>query len=260
MEKAVQKDYFRQRIKGVADHFSLFVQNKNPEELHQMRVEIKKAYALLKLQKFKENDSQKLKYFRPVRNIFKQAGLIREAQINLQILQSIPVQDEKLKLFLQETIENETKKFLIKAHDFSSQSEKNGVKILKNIKALPVKKVHTFCRMHLKLISKNFQRKLYISHLHESRKSIKALIHLHEILPNEGFDELQINWSYLFEFQEKIGNWHDLHRTEFWMKKNRVNKSSLKIIHAKLQEQLAEIRELKKGFEIKTLGLNGNRA
>jgi len=86
------------------------------------------------------------------------------------------------------------------------------------------------------------------------------LIHLHELSPNYQTGELQLNWPYLDLLQDKIGKWHDMHRTELWMKKNKANKSSLKIIHAKLQEQLVEIREMKKDFEIKTLGLNGNGA
>lgn len=132
-------------------------------------------------------------------------------------------------------------------------------KTLKKVEGVPDNAVSDFFRTHLQLASRNLKRKLFISHLHESRKSLKVLIHLHELSPNCQTGELQLNWPYLDLLQDKIGKWHDLHRTEFWMKKNRVNKSSLKIIHAKLQEQLAEIRELKKGFEIKTLGLNGNR-
>jgi CHAD domain-containing protein len=260
LKKGVQKDYFKERIKGVADNLSHFVKDQNLEALHQMRVEAKKAHSLLKLQVFSDPDNKTIKYFTPIRKIFRQAGLIREAQLNLENLDSIQIQDEKMRHLLQITVEKETKTFLFKARHFGDHLKKSVEKTLKKVETMPDKAISDFFRNHLQLASKNLKRKLFINHLHESRKSLKVLIHLHELSPNYQTGELQLNWPYLDLFQDKIGKWHDMHRTELWMKKSKANKSSLKVIHAKLQEQLAEIRELKKDFEIKTLGLNGNGA
>ncbi|MCL6260604.1 CHAD domain-containing protein [Aquiflexum sp. TKW24L] len=228
------------------------------EYLHQMRVEIKKAHSLLKLQLFSDSANQAIQHFKPVRKIFKKAGLIREAQLNLQNIDLIRVEDEKIRLLLQTNIEEGIKIFLSNTTDFGSKLEKSGKKTLKKIKEIPDKKVLAFYRTQLQKASKNFKRKLFINHLHESRKSLKVLSHIHEILPNNLFEELQINWVYVELLQQKIGNWHDMHLTECWMKKNKANKKDLKIIQKNLQEQLVEIKEIKKDFEIKALGLNGN--
>lgn len=260
MEKAIQKDYFKERIKGVIENFSFFVKDQNMEALHQMRVEVKKAHSLLKLQVYSDPGSKTIKYFPPIRKIFKQGGLIREAQLHLENLVLAQIQDEKMRLLLQAEIEKETKKFLTIASDFGDHPKKSLDKTLKKMEAVPDKKVQAFYRTHLHLASKNLKRKLFINHLHESRKFLKVLIHLHEISPEDGWEEIQINWTYLDELQEKIGNWHDMHRTEAWMKKNKAAKTSLTIIHSRIQEQLTEIKKLKKDFEIKALNLNGKRA
>lgn len=260
MEKAIQKEYFKERIKGVADNFSLFVKDQNLEALHQMRVEVKKAHSMLKLQVFSDQGTKTIKHFLPIRKIFKQAGLIREAQLNLENLNLIQIQDGKIRHFLQSEVEKETKRFLTKASDFGDHLKKSVDKTLKKIEAVPEKKVQAFYRTHLHFVSKNLKRKLFINHLHESRKSLKVLIHLHEILPEDGLEDIQINWTYIGELQEKIGNWHDIHRTESWMKKNKANKNSLTEIRTRLLEQLTEIKKLKKNFEIKALNLNEKRA
>ena len=257
MEKGIHKKYLEEIIKGIEKNFSLFVKDQNPEDLHRMRVEVKKANSLLKLQVFAKPKSKVIHFFRPIRKIFKQAGLIREAKLNLENLESIQVQDEKIKQLLQTEVDKETKKYLFKARKFGNQLEKSGAITLKKMKTVPDKKVQAFCRFHLQVVSKNFKRKLYVNYLHESRKSLKLLIHIHEIMPDTSFEALQINWSYFDQLQEKIGIWHDFHRTAYWMKKNKANKISLKTIHSRLQEQLAEIKELKKDFEIKALDLNG---
>ena len=248
----------KQKINGVADNLSLFVKDQNPEALHQMRVEVKKAHSLLKLQEFKNPNNKTIYFFRPVRKIFKAGGLIREAQLNLENLDTISIQDEKIRHLLQCIVEKETKAFLFKARDFGDHVKGSVEKTLKKVEAVPNKAISNFFRTHLQLASKNLKRKLFINHLHESRKSLKVLIHLHELSPNYQMGELRLNWPYLDLLQDKIGKWHDMHRTEFWMKKNKAKKSSLKMIRAKLQEQLAEIRELKNDFEIKALSLNDN--
>jgi CHAD domain-containing protein len=258
LKKAVQRDYIKERIKSVSDLLSLFVKDQNLEALHQMRVEVKKANSLLKLQEFNIPKTKTLYFFRPIKKIFKKAGLIREAQLNLENLESFQIQDEKMKLRLQNIVQKETEHFLSKTGDFEDQVNKSLKKTLKRIEAVQEEKALDFYRFHLNLAAKNLKRKLFINHLHESRKSLKVLIHLHEIPAFGQIGDLQLNWSYLDLLQDNIGKWHDLHRTGFWMKRNKANKNSLKTIQSILKGQLAEIRELKKDFEIKALNLNGN--
>lgn len=258
MKKGIQKDYLKERITGVADNLSHFVKDQNPEALHQMRVEIKKVNSLLRLQVFANPKSKTVYCFRPVKKLFKQAGLIREAQLNLENLESIQVKDEKLELLIQTIIGKETKKFFVNAVDSEKKLKRSSEKTLKKVESVPENKALDFFRINLKFVSKNLKRRLYINRLHESRKSIKILIHIHELSPKYQIGELEINWIYLDLLQDKIGKWHDMYRTELWMKKNKANKSSLKIIHKSLQEQLIEIKELKKDFEIKVMNLNGN--
>lgn len=256
MKKAAQKDYIKERLKSVSDHLSLFVKDQNHEALHQLRVEVKKANSLLKLQEFKNPKTKTIYFFRPIRKIFKKAGLIREAQLNLENLESFQIQDEKMKLRLQNIVQKQTKDFLSKIGDFEDQINKSLKKTLKRIEPIKEEKGLDFYRFHLNLAAKKLKRKLLVNHLHESRKSLKVLIHLHELPSFDQIGDLKINWPYLDLLQDKIGKWHDLHRTEFWMKKNKANKTSLKIIQTILKGQFAEIKELRKDFEIKALNLN----
>src|SRR4051794_6401150 len=59
--------------------FKEFTNSKDPEKLHRFRVQVKKIKSFLTLLESDKRNEQLLKKFKPVKKIFKSAGVIRDA-------------------------------------------------------------------------------------------------------------------------------------------------------------------------------------
>src|SRR5450432_3680523 len=103
LSKARQRKYFDKRWESLYKHFGLFFISQNPEELHRMRVEIKKINALLFFVQAGEKNSLK--------KIFKHDGLIRNTQVNLQLITNYKIADNAFKKEQQQLLINESKRF-----------------------------------------------------------------------------------------------------------------------------------------------------
>src|SRR5665213_3812375 len=86
LDEQQQKKYFKKRWKLLFSHLRAFSEFGDTEELHRVRVEIKKMKALFSLVKNKSRANKFKKHFKPVQKLFEQAGKIRTAQVNLELL------------------------------------------------------------------------------------------------------------------------------------------------------------------------------
>src|SRR4051794_36369461 len=65
--------------KKMQQEFKEFTHFRDPEKLHRFRVQVKKIKSFLTLLETDEKNKQLLKKFKPVKKIFKSAGIIRDA-------------------------------------------------------------------------------------------------------------------------------------------------------------------------------------
>ena len=81
-------NYFDKRIAGFFKYFQETKEDFGVHSLHQMRVEVKKLRALLRmLEMATANSFQKADYFKLLAKIFKPGGRLRETQINLSLIE-----------------------------------------------------------------------------------------------------------------------------------------------------------------------------
>jgi CHAD domain-containing protein len=74
-----------------------FLETGDQEELHKFRVQTKKLRAMLMLFEKTSKEHGLLKHFKPVRKIFKHAGNIRNAHVNLEQARNITLKTSGLK-------------------------------------------------------------------------------------------------------------------------------------------------------------------
>ncbi|MCU0361101.1 MAG: CHAD domain-containing protein [Bacteroidia bacterium] len=179
-----------------------------PENFHQLRLEIKKTRAALSLlSKCSRSIDFKTK-MAPYLNLFKQAGKIRELQLHKLYLdkhskpEDMPVYSktlekqtaEEIKQFCNLKNHKETKPLSL----HSDTMRLSPLNVNEHILESTLEKEQDTI---LKLLEKE---KLKVPQVHDLRKRIKSFLFLSTLLPIK-----KKKLKHLNEFQELLGKWHD---------------------------------------------------
>jgi len=184
-----------------------YEQHAKPEHLHEVRVELKKIKTLVNLLVFNSKQFDIAANYKPLKQIFKKAGLIRDSDVLHQLFK-----DHKLERFEKAVIPKtkEQKKTIAKFHKKTGQYKKTTKQIHKKIEKYfahinseDLKKY--ISKTEQQLCEKLFQ-KFNTDELHPIRKLIKELIYLSQITNEE--NNLQKIETY-DKLQDTIGKWHD---------------------------------------------------
>src|SRR6185436_616704 len=84
--KKEMKDYFRERDRNIDLLLKKLRHSFAPENFHRLRVEIKKTKAFFELIGSASKKFDRDHFFRPYRTIFKEAGKVRELQLEEAVL------------------------------------------------------------------------------------------------------------------------------------------------------------------------------
>src|SRR3954447_2348284 len=79
MKKKEAYKHLNKLWKKMQQEFKKFTCSDDPEKLHRFRVQVKKIRSFLTLLETNEKNKELLKKFKPVKKIFKSAGIIRDA-------------------------------------------------------------------------------------------------------------------------------------------------------------------------------------
>lgn len=203
----------KQLIKYITNRFNLILSNLEkynsiPEQemLHIIRVELKKIKAIFNLINFCYQNFNASKEFKPLKEIFRTAGAIREVYLTKKLFLEYKIKFES------EAVNDKTENELISG--FIKNIPRYKKIVLKSFKNLEMHsgKVDSAClRIYLNLKKSELQKQIYPeineSNLHEERKIIKEIIYLTGIS-----DRGRKNINPLYdEIQNTIGKWHDKH-------------------------------------------------
>jgi len=111
MKKKEETKYLDKEWKQMNVHLKAFLESGDQEELHKFRVQIKKVRAMLNLFENTSKQHGLLKDFKPVRQIFKYAGHIRDAHTNLQLSARYSLKNELFETGQQKIIEEGVTEF-----------------------------------------------------------------------------------------------------------------------------------------------------
>ncbi|MBD1386552.1 CHAD domain-containing protein [Mucilaginibacter rigui] len=187
--------YFNKQWKVMNTRLKSYLKSGDQEDLHQFRVQVKKIEAFLILSGMAAHPAKLQQLFKPVKKIFKRAGVLRNSFIKNELTHR------------RQPVNKEGRNFCQYAGE-KLQKIKKARRILKQIiKPVPTKNVRWFYKNELKGITGAFALSPSARQLHECRKRIKVLLYnehlVHDVL------KIGVNTTYLDEVQEAIGNWHD---------------------------------------------------
>lgn len=208
MQTPLEK-YFAQRVKNLFNFLHDFELNGDEVSLHDLRVEMKKLRAIIK---FLRNIYPKQKLKKPahlLRNIFQEAGYIREFQIILQWLQK-----NEYSVIEKNYYPAEKMLFMTEAFQKNTSHLKDDCKeITETVSGFvhgtnEILAEQYFVDLNAQ-VEKLCRRNLPQTEWHELRKLIKQRIYAYNWVQHATEND-DPHFAYYHKLQEAIGLWHDL--------------------------------------------------
>lgn len=206
MIKQLQK-YTHKRFTLLNAGLKKYKLHAKPEQLHEVRVELKKIKTLFNFLAFSSKKFNEHKNYKPLKHIFKKAGLIRDVDVLHQLFKDYELEQFEKAVLPKEKNQNKLiEKFHKKTRHYiktSNQSTKQMENYLANTGTLDLKDYisNTEHQLREKLF-RDFKQ----DELHLIRKQLKELVYLSQIMGKKStIKEIEI----YDKLQNTIGDWHD---------------------------------------------------
>lgn len=207
------------------NHLVLFMDTRDPEDLHKMRVEIKKIYAGLRL----AGVSLKSKRIKPLKELFKTAGVVRDTYVRLGLIGLYCPENDSFKNEQNIRLINRSEEFSLKITGYVKQNIYLFKTIAKQLHNIKDKRLLRWYRRQIKELAIMLAGYCKEENLHLSRKKIKNMLYDYALVQERLEKKLHLSTPYLDQLQEKVGNWHDSVMTiEFLSSEGTVNKQVIK--------------------------------
>jgi CHAD domain-containing protein len=236
--KALRK-YLKTRLDHLEQRMDEFIRFEESEKLHDVRVEIKKIKAFMLLAGRSIKGFNAHKEFIPYRDVFREAGAIREPEVNAALAAHYSCEPEELK----NAYSNTNKEiFLLDAPVFINRIRKSRKRLVKLTKRITkrdgkkiIKELNALVRMSLSPVVTQ-------ARLHKTRKTIKNMLYLDQVLNILSGEEKNFYTS----VEVLIGEFHDKQNLLDALHENSGDASIN--LHALERKDLYKIRKLAKAF------------
>lgn len=209
MKRKAGKAYFDELWYQMKGDLRDFIKTGDQEKLHHFRVQVKKLRAFLLLVDHTLPHSRLLKTFKPIRQIFKDGGKIREAYLNLQLSSKYGLQNDDFILQQVNSMDKDIKAFMDNSKHYMKTVRAVHTRIEDGLKAVEGEHISEFYKSQLEQITVALNNLEFNEGLHECRKRIKTLLYNRKIAAGALESSLRIDNDYLDKLQEGIGQWHD---------------------------------------------------
>jgi CHAD domain-containing protein len=209
MKKKDEAKYLDREWTEMNTSLATFLETGDQEHLHKFRVEIKKLRAMLLLFENASKENNLMKFFKPVKKIFKHAGGIREAYVNLKLSEHYSLKNEQFENIQQKIIEEGIIEFRNKGDEFFRTIKRAHERLKKKLQKIDDSRIAGYYKKQLNQIAVNLAAPGFTDDMHTNRKLIKILVYNHKLAQHALNGSIRFNASYLDKLQEAIGKWHD---------------------------------------------------
>jgi len=223
-------------IKHLQSLLKSFPSGKEKEELHQMRLVIKRIKTLLGLVHFNNKEFRDHKHFIPFRAIFREAGNIRDAGVRKELLAQYT--QIHVPFFRSPNLALRKFKKDMPAHTKAVRKQKKI--ILGEIRDIKSRTYSLYLYKKNKELTTLLSDGITQKDLHGLRKLIKEIIYLTSIKKKKSKID-----PFLIESAEKIGNWHDKKTLIPWIRTH-VGKEidTIKRLQAESNSDMQNLRKM----------------
>ncbi len=202
-------EYFLQQHNLCCKYLQAYAKRKSAENLHQLRVSIKRVRALLKMLNKLERRFEYHKNFSPYRNIFRKAGAIREESLHVEKLK----EDEthKPKPTSEKNIDKLIGELVKSIPTYLKGMVKVQAGILEGFDKLDQKEILPYCSKLFNHLENKWGKLQTEDDLHAFRKRLKHFIYCSNLLTETEKAGVASGKKFksLDELQDIIGKWHD---------------------------------------------------
>lgn len=254
LKKETQIKYFEERMDLITDNFYNYLLTGESDELHRMRIELKKIKSLLNLSGFCLKNSEAAKKYKQLNKIFKAAGLIRSVGINKIAVKKYQLNDSALDSRHDKLMETYCSDFLSNSYSYEKEIKASFKKIPKSFRNIKNKCLENFFKNHLRNVSILFLEEEPEKNFHKCRKMIKDLVYINDFTSEYLSDKLIVNTFYLGQLEDFIGKWHDSVLTLGFLKNENVDDNEImNQLIMKIDDLFHSIKSLSQNFSEKAI-------
>ena len=206
LTKKKQRQYLDEKERQWLNELAVFGKTRDENALHRLRLGIKKIRALIRLSA-SVRGKPRSRELRPLKKMFRQAGIIRDTESQLRLLEQhqllSPEQRELRVLRIKEAAD----KFTRNITDYRKEGRKAARLLQADVKSIDSVAIRRWFAGEIiqtgVLLTKSGNE------LHLARKKIKTLLYVQKMLPEKKALQLRLDRDYLDNLQDAIGSWHD---------------------------------------------------
>lgn len=206
-----QKKEIKHACKSILDSLNAFCLTKETEDIHRLRVAIKKLNAIITLLPLRKRTKRKL--LKPIRKIFKTSSAIRTAEVNLELMREFKLKDPIYEMEQREIINQISDLIISKKSKYTLWLRNFHSSFEPFLNKLSSETLQAIFLKRLNKLQLYFSKKPETSLLHKTRKALKIQLYLYPVIEKFLEEGRSINIEYLDELQDKIGKWHDVELT-----------------------------------------------
>ena len=206
LSRKKQRKYLAKKSREWQNHLHAYRLSGNPETLHKLRIAVKKIKAIARFSKACIGGPDR-KEVGGLKEMYRQAGAIRDAGNQLQLLGRLPAVPQAF-LDEQKGLQEEaTTEFLRHVKRYRRKGKRAVCRLLAAVDSIDIHRIRDWYAMQL--ISIGVHLIASRDDLHKARKQIKELLYVLNLLPSRLVAGLHLDTDYLQRLQEAIGQWHD---------------------------------------------------
>ncbi|MCW3083032.1 MAG: hypothetical protein JWP12_398 [Bacteroidetes bacterium] len=235
MKTGILNEYVDEWLRSIEQALKIYKEDNELTHLHHLRIEIKKIKAVFY---FVEKTNKEKYYKDELKSLFHDAGGIRELQMHVQQLDTIPHPPEKL---ITQLVKKKKK-----CQKLFRKNIPGYIKIVGSFRekfCLPAripgkKSIIGFFRKQMNKSKKEIDNKKEGENLHHLRTRLKKIMNIYDILPAKTQSAFELNTGYINKLQKKIGEWHDRHSAICFLSHQQVS--------AKMYNYISRLKEKEK--------------
>ncbi|HUB61937.1 MAG TPA: CHAD domain-containing protein [Puia sp.] len=201
-----QRRYITEKGRQWLEELAAFDESRDEEALHRLRLGIKKIRALVRLSEGVRG-KRLAGDFRRLKKMFRQAGVIRDTNNQLHLLEERQLLSPEYKEQQVRQIGAAADKFARKIKSYQKTGKKAERQLLADVHSIRGRRIRRWFADEI--IGTGILLTSAGDELHLARKKIKTLLYVLKLLPHGLAAQLNLDKEYLDRLQSAIGKWHD---------------------------------------------------
>ena len=210
LKTATATSYFSDEHEKCCKYLQAYKQKRTNENLHQLRVSIKKIKAVFIMADKVLDQNQFEKHFGPYHIIFQKAGIIRDIALHQKHLSKFD-SAKKLKVANRLQLVSLNGEFVLSEPLMLKHIQNNRKEIEKNLSTIQSASVYNYCKKLVNKLPHQWKKVKEPEQVHGFRKKLKQVLYCVELLNPEEKQNIisEKNLERIAQLQNMIGKWHD---------------------------------------------------